>query len=733
MLSISLFVLLSTITPFITKTAYADYTPTGATCDDGSQPTSKTTPGTTTPTLSCADSTKKQNGAQTQDTTSNTGSKSETCAVEKIGWFLCPVMEQSAKISDKAFAFLANNFLRTDPQLVGNNNGTKTAWEIARNLANVMFIIAFLAIIVSQVTGMGINNYGIKKMLPRLIVAAIAVNVSYYICQLIVDLTNILGYEIQNALAGISNSLGPSVFGNAAQFGGTEHTTGLGTGLEVITVAALAATGIVFLIMGPLLAVVMMVIITVITVIVILLLRKALIVLLVVVSPIAFVLYLLPNTEKLFSKWLHMFTQILLVFPVVGLLFGAGQLASTVILVSGAARSDDLPKASAQCNPDSPSDSASKKVYNDAKPGQYDGCGFGYVTYSSTKDGKKDPASCGNGCSVTASWVLGLVAAGVAVVPLVAVWAVLKGALAAAGTIGGKVQAGITKGGGNVAKRSEAADQARQNRMALRAMQNQKTIPLTGGVFRGRARRDAIRGSVDRELKHAQNSYIAGELTGSDADDALQKKMAGGYGVRSATPEAMSRVETAALNTARSEQSEALKAASELAKDLGDTELRATISGDFEVNDPKVAAAINELGMRQDFRSLQHVLDKIGSSGQSSLATRTLAQTISQNTPELMTGGQVGALQRGALGASYADTVRKNLEDGILSAEKMASAGPSVLAEASGMATSAAAKQALINSAYAAVNDPILSKKISRNAGMINNFSQGKNASGGIL
>lgn len=105
-----------------------------------------------------------------------------------------------------------------------------------------MFIIAFLAIIVSQVTGMGINNYGIKKMLPRLVVAAIAVNVSYYICQLIVDLTNILGYEIQNALAGISNSPGPSVFGNAAQFGGTEHTTGLGTGLEVITVAALAAT-----------------------------------------------------------------------------------------------------------------------------------------------------------------------------------------------------------------------------------------------------------------------------------------------------------------------------------------------------------------------------------------------------------------------------------------------------------------------------------------------------------
>lgn len=88
--------------------------------------------------------------------------------------------------------------------------------------------------------------------------------------------------------------------------------------------------------------------------------------------------------------------------------------------------------------------------------------------------------------------------------------------------------------------------------MALRAMQNQKTIPLTGGVFRGRARRDAIR--VDRELKHAQNSYIAGELTEAMPMTPSRKRWPGGYGVRSATPEAMSRVETAALNTARFEQ-----------------------------------------------------------------------------------------------------------------------------------------------------------------------------------
>lgn len=663
---------------------------------------------------------------------------SETCAVEKIGWFVCPVMEQAARISDKAFAFLADNFLKTDPQLVGNQSGTKTAWEIARNLANVMFIIAFLAIIASQVTGMGINNYGIKKMLPRLIVAAIAVNVSYYICQLAVDLTNILGYEIQNALAGIANSLGPSVFGQAAQFGGADHETGTGNALTVITVAVLAAAGIVWLIMGPLMAVVMMVIITVITIIVILLLRKALIVLLIVVSPIAFVLYLLPNTEKLFSKWLRMFTQLLLIFPVVGLLFGAGQLASTIILVSGAAKSDAQVEQSRNCNPDNTEAKQSYAENTDpnSKPGDYDGCGYGYVTFSSTKDGSKD---CGSNCNVTASWVLGLVAMGVAVAPLIAVFAVLKGALSAAGSIGGKIQAGIAKGGGNFAKRAEAADQARQNRMGLRAMQGQRTIG--GGMYRRRAKRDAIRSSVEREFKNAQSSYIAGELTDADglpADASLKKKMAGGYGLRNADPGALQRVEAAAISTARAEQSEAFKAASQLAADQNNAELHAVLNTDkLDVNDPTVAAAIHELGNRQDFAQLEKVMNKLRGTGPS-LASRTLSSTLSENAGQMFTGGQLAELSRGQDIGSYMETVNNNLAGGVLSPEKMATLNPSLAAEVSHVlatssastdAKTAATAQAAIakvrESSVAVRGDSILNKKISRIDTQLTNFAGG--------
>ena len=44
--------------------------------------------------------------------------------------------------------------------------------------------------------------------------------------------------------------------------------------------------------------------------------REAAIIVLVVLSPIAVVLYMLPNTKKLFDKWLKFFEGLLLVYPI---------------------------------------------------------------------------------------------------------------------------------------------------------------------------------------------------------------------------------------------------------------------------------------------------------------------------------------------------------------------------------------------------------------------------------
>lgn len=393
--------------------------------------------------------------AGSQASGTDTAETGTNCAIEKVGWILCPIMESAAKISDNMFDVLADNFLHTDPKLFSDSSGTKVAWEVARNLANVMFIIAFLFIIFSQVTGQGLNNYGIKKMLPRLVIAAIAVNASYYICQLAVDITNILGYAIQDALAGIANDIGPSVFGQVGNFtsGQTDIANASNSSiLTVIIVGALASAAAVWVIVSQAMAIITVVLITVLTILIILLLRKALIVLLIVLAPIAFVMYLLPNTEKLFTKWYKMFGQLLMVFPIVALLFGAGQLASTIILVSGA----QVPPATSQCNAGGESTAATNtgsgvgssvlgglnKQGDTNNASSYNQKCDEYIRISGGRNGTEATDLGGKGVS----WSLGLVATAVAIVPLLAVWAVLKGALSAAGAIGGKLSNSVEKG-----------------------------------------------------------------------------------------------------------------------------------------------------------------------------------------------------------------------------------------------------------------------------------------------
>jgi hypothetical protein len=62
--------------------------------------------------------------------------------------------------------------------------------------------------------------------------------------------------------------------------------------------------------------------------------RNMLLVALVILSPIAFVLGILPNTNKLFKKWFEMFGHMLLVYPAVMLLFAVSKLVAQITINS---------------------------------------------------------------------------------------------------------------------------------------------------------------------------------------------------------------------------------------------------------------------------------------------------------------------------------------------------------------------------------------------------------------
>lgn len=250
-------------------------------------------------------------------------------AAGALGWILCPVLDMASDATEKLYSYIENNFLWIGESVMGSNSETHEAWKTFRDYANIVFIIMFLIVILSQITGFGISNYGIKKVLPRLIAVALLTNLSFIICQLAVDLSDIIGSGLNTALSGI---------------GGIEDAKVATYGVNSIVAdarAALFGTGATVLIIGgltwriwllPLLLAIIGALVGVFVFFLSLAVREAGIIILVVLCPVAIICYALPNTKKLFDKWFRMFTSLLMVYPICGLLMGGGQFASRLLV-----------------------------------------------------------------------------------------------------------------------------------------------------------------------------------------------------------------------------------------------------------------------------------------------------------------------------------------------------------------------------------------------------------------
>jgi hypothetical protein len=258
-----------------------------------------------------------------------------SCAVDGgLGWIICPVTNTLASFMDGLFGILTG-FLEVQPIQTGQENALYRAWSFMRTIANIAFVIAFLIIIYSQLTNFGVSNYGIKKLLPRIIIAAILVNLSYVICSVAIDTSNVLGYGVQDIFIQIRNSLVGSE-GNSWDVLSWESIAGFvlagGTGAVAGGIAIVSAVSMGTAALPLLLTGLVTVLVAILIALAIMALRQALITILTVLAPLAFVAYLLPNTEKWFGKWRETFMTMLILFPAFSVIFGGSQLAGTVII-----------------------------------------------------------------------------------------------------------------------------------------------------------------------------------------------------------------------------------------------------------------------------------------------------------------------------------------------------------------------------------------------------------------
>lgn len=259
-------------------------------------------------------------------------STSTSCDVQGIGWFICPVSNWLADGIDYMYSAL-QEFLKTKPlETTNQNSGIYLAWVIMRNISNVAFIVAFLVIIYSQLTSVGISNYGVKKMIPRLVIAAVLVNLSFTICAILLDLSNIAGYAFQDAFMGIKNTIS-TVGENTSTWTWSEViSTALSNGALAVGAGYAVSLALTMELLPMLVPAAALASLTLLFILLIMAARQALIIILIIISPLAFVCYLLPGTEKWFKKWRDLFLTMLVFFPAFAVVFGGAQLAGIIII-----------------------------------------------------------------------------------------------------------------------------------------------------------------------------------------------------------------------------------------------------------------------------------------------------------------------------------------------------------------------------------------------------------------
>lgn len=278
---------------------------------------------------------KTDNESETTEENTEEIEEEDTCydQIEGIGWLICPSTGVFARAIDSIYGII-EDLLVVRPLTTDSSAPIYIVWQYARDITNIVFAIMLLVVIWSHLTGVGLNNYNIKKTLPRLVIAAILVNLSFIICSLAVDVSNILGATLRGFFTNIQTS--------AIESGASDISVGISWNDLVATLlggGAVAGVAIglsggigafIWMLIGAVIAGLLSVFVGLVTIA----LRQAVVFGLIMIAPLAFVAYLLPNTEKYFEKWKNILFSMLVFYPMFSALFGAAQLAGWALIAS---------------------------------------------------------------------------------------------------------------------------------------------------------------------------------------------------------------------------------------------------------------------------------------------------------------------------------------------------------------------------------------------------------------
>ncbi len=186
-----------------------------------------------------------------------------------------------------------------------NSTAVQVGWVMVRDITNMFFVVVLL--LVAFGTILGLEQYEWKKMLVKFFFAAILVNFSRIICGVIIDISQVVMITFVNGIAATAGGNLINAFSLDKIYSLNPETgpQGLTSNSEIFG-AAVGALGFAALTLGIMAVFVFM-----------LLARMLVLWILIVLSPFAFVLSVIPQTEKYASQWWSEFGNHVIVGPVV--------------------------------------------------------------------------------------------------------------------------------------------------------------------------------------------------------------------------------------------------------------------------------------------------------------------------------------------------------------------------------------------------------------------------------
>ncbi len=165
-------------------------------------------------------------------------------------------------------------------------------WKIMLNVINVFAIAVLIATGFAQILRLNVNTYGVKKVLPSMLLAIVAANFSMLFCRIFIDLANALVSVFLQGADGDASGMTGAFSSMSATVTKEEVENGAKVFWFIISQFLVMAGAILVLALSYLLFI-----------------RNWIIYFLVVLSPLAFLCMILPQTKSLFNMWWTNFTK----------------------------------------------------------------------------------------------------------------------------------------------------------------------------------------------------------------------------------------------------------------------------------------------------------------------------------------------------------------------------------------------------------------------------------------